>query len=223
MKFFKINYKTLKIIGGGTISVLAMVLVVLLPSCNKNPMEVGDLPEESSSTISSKKLNVSNYVVIERVVDAVYYKSGSTCFRWGWPPISKKYYYIVDTRMTIYLDVPRNALIQYLVSNISINNKRLNKIGYSYRAPHFLNNCSWCRILLRAWSCGYAGDRFGTASLQIEFYDARGALLSRVYSNTEHYIIFRRIGKKPDSWENDFKPDTVFEFDTAIERHGGNF
>ncbi len=184
-----------------------MLLAMTLSSCSKNPMEVEI--NKSYNIETQTKVAPVNHIQIERIVDAIYYRSGDFCFRWGWPPVSKKYFYFVDTRMSIFIqNIPENTIAQVFKPNIWINSIKLRSISASYTRK-FITNCRWCRVILRAWSCGYSGDRFGRASLEIQFYDIRGALLSRIFSDTAGYIIFRRVSGEPDIWRDTYEPDSI--------------
>ena len=174
MKFFKINYKTLKIIGGGTISVLAMVLVMLLPSCNKNPMEpLKNIITKQQTHISP----MSDFLTLHYQGTEVYYYRHATerCWKW-WPPgWYSVYYYTLYAKVSFRVTAPRNA-------RVKVKSGYFTPFDVHYSTSPTSESCNNCYMVFVKRSCDDPSHG-GYIRVRIAYYDARGAKLKDIWSN----------------------------------------
>ncbi len=159
-----------------------MLLAMTLSSCSKNPMEVETPHEayknaETSSSISDTVMG--DFIVLHYDgTEVTYYRHATEkCWKW-WPPgWYSVYYYTLRAKVSMRITPPpRNARVKVRSGYFTPFS-----VGYSY--PPYGDSCDNCYLYFVKRSCDDPAHS-GRIQIRITYYDARGAIIKDVWSNS---------------------------------------
>jgi len=192
MKYSGINGRTLKMLVGGVISSLAMVLVMALSSCNKNPMEVITIQERESNTANNHYI-LSDAITIHWARMYNFHDVG-IC----WPIIWRRKYRInVDFIYSYHIDarLPLPGLYIWNKAVVVNGNQTTYEAPKIYTRDGYVHySCSHCqRKKVIAYTCKI--DNPMRFQVRFQFITQAGRQVYDLWSNVYYVPIINQKAK----------------------------